>query len=1199
VAVYTGLPTLLGWPWHETQQRSVADVGPVLQQRQQLIQNLYSGVDQEAALETLRLYGVEYVYIGQLERALYDANGLAKFDAMAQAGLIDEVYRQGSTRIYRVSPSGAPPGVLTTTLPVQTPTRAMPQPPAMLGQAVGSLPESERFGQFGLGDAGQQALVVVLWLLGWYVLAALGLPVAVLIFGQRRAGWSDGGWIWSRLIGLLLLGYCVWLPVSAGLWVYGRLALAIGLLLALAIAALAAQLVGRRANAGVSLLSVPGLVAGLRTIGAALRGNSRRVLWGELVWLAGFAAMLALRALNPDLWQPYWGGEKPFEFGLLNALVRSPVMPPYSPFFSDGTINYYYYGFFLMSMPIKAIGVAPSIGFNLVIPTLYALFAAGLFALGARISGRAWVGLAAVVAVALLGNLAAVFPAGWSEGIAPVLRALASGPQDLGQRLGSWFVGPSRVIPYTINEFPYWGFLFADLHPHLIAMPIGALALALVFELFEARQAARGSRLWLAGSIAALALAALALGTLAVTTSWDLPTYALLLAGGLAGGAWRRRGPLVARARGAALGAVLAALVTAGGLALYLPFFRGFVSPVGGLGQVTTPTSLSDYLLLYGVYLAVVAPVVIGAAWRLVALPLRRRRSAAAVGIVASSPETTRLPQMLLLLVVLLVVAAVVLALGQALATTLVPALRQGPAEGPLGLLQRAQAMLGPRVWAALLVVAAAPVVLSRRVSRPVWFATLLAVVAWLVSFAIEVVFLRDHLAGGDWYRMNTVFKFGLQIWVLLALAAALLLPAVARWLRRAPAVAAVPAGVVLALLVALGLVFPLAGTANRVAYRFPDPVGPTLDGLAFMDTAVYTVAPGYLGLSDDQMQPTPIELRFDGQAIRWLNTHIEGTPVVLQSSAEFYRLYGVRVAANTGLPTVVSPLHESEQRNSSLVAARDRDVQQIYRTTSADEALSLLVKYRVAYVYVGPIERLIYGQPGAAKFDMMTHPDQRGLTALDEVYRNEQVVIYQVRREVFSLAQYALQPEAGQPEQQSDQAQPPAIDQSSVSQAALEQLAAANPGDVSVVWQLAQQYIGERKYVEAADALARAASEHPDDVGLQQFYGDALNLAGRRQEAEAAYRQAIAANPSAGNYAKLAGALFSWGELDRAEEVYQQAATLDPELADTQCGLGLIEEQRTNTDRAIEYYSRCRDLSQPDSEMRRQAENGLERLAR
>ena len=53
----------------------------------------------------------------------------------------------------------------------------------------------------------------------------------------------------------------------------------------------------------------------------------------------------------------------------------------------------------------------------------------------------------------------------------------------------------------------------------------------------------------------------------------------------------------------------------------------------------------------------------------------------------------------------------------------------------------------------------------SRSVSA--LFGGLLLVTALLVSLGVEVVYLADHLQGGDLFRMNTVFKFYIQVWIL------------------------------------------------------------------------------------------------------------------------------------------------------------------------------------------------------------------------------------------------------------------------------------------------------------------------------------------------------------------------------------------------------------------------------------------------
>ena len=55
--------------------------------------------------------------------------------------------------------------------------------------------------------------------------------------------------------------------------------------------------------------------------------------------------------------------------------------------------------------------------------------------------------------------------------------------------------------------------------------------------------------------------------------------------------------------------------------------------------------------------------------------------------------------------------------------------------------------------------------------------AALLAATGLAVLAGTQVVYLKDHLQGGDAYRMNTLFKFYNQVWVLWGVAAAIVLP--------------------------------------------------------------------------------------------------------------------------------------------------------------------------------------------------------------------------------------------------------------------------------------------------------------------------------------------------------------------------------------------------------------------------------------
>jgi uncharacterized membrane protein len=102
VSVYTGLPTVVGWRHHQAQQRVGVD-GEMVNWRLDDVNECYNTTDIARAEEILEQYDVGYVYVGEYERAYYDAQALAKFDQMVERGLLQLVYDAHGVKIYETS----------------------------------------------------------------------------------------------------------------------------------------------------------------------------------------------------------------------------------------------------------------------------------------------------------------------------------------------------------------------------------------------------------------------------------------------------------------------------------------------------------------------------------------------------------------------------------------------------------------------------------------------------------------------------------------------------------------------------------------------------------------------------------------------------------------------------------------------------------------------------------------------------------------------------------------------------------------------------------------------------------------------------------------------------------------------------------------------------------------------------------------
>ena len=102
-AITTGLPSVLGWNYHQRQQRSLDPLPGWVSRRDSNIRLFYNTTDIDIAVDMLYHYDVKYVVHSGLERVQSSPAGREKFDAMVSQGLLSVAYAIDGGIIYQVN----------------------------------------------------------------------------------------------------------------------------------------------------------------------------------------------------------------------------------------------------------------------------------------------------------------------------------------------------------------------------------------------------------------------------------------------------------------------------------------------------------------------------------------------------------------------------------------------------------------------------------------------------------------------------------------------------------------------------------------------------------------------------------------------------------------------------------------------------------------------------------------------------------------------------------------------------------------------------------------------------------------------------------------------------------------------------------------------------------------------------------------
>jgi YYY domain-containing protein len=750
----------------------------------------------------------------------------------------------------------------------------------------------------------------------------------------------------------------------------------------------------------------------------------------EGLFLVAFAGWAFVRAANPEI----VGTEKPMELAFINSILHSSNLPPHDPWLSGFAISYYYFGYVLVSMLARLAGTLPGVAFNMGISLIFALSALGaygvvynLLAFRKESNPQGSDDTPTPLAAPLLGpffilivsNLEGFFRllhhggvfwrrqngqlvSGFWEWIG--LKELTQPPQvPFTWSLDGhwWWWQASRVVQDfdfnwvnkgdVIDEFPFFSFLLADLHPHVLMMPFAFLAMALSLNLFlrggESNFRILGLNLkldrwdfW---------LGAVVLGGLAFLNTWDFPIYVALFAGAYALAAHKRglreESSSTSQATSPAIQIIKDFLIlgfTLGvtGIILYLPFYIGFSSQAGGL----LPNLI---YITRGVYLWVMfAPLLVPLFTLLIYFwKTKKERVSLKRGLKVVLGVVLGLG--LLAHILALIIAGLPMLSGLNPDASLAPDAYLGSVGAPNwgalvreGLVRR---LTVPGTLLTLIILIGMLIALlwpereettlnKEDASSPYaprasdqHFVMMLILLGGLLVLVPEFVFLRDLFG----YRINTIFKFYFQTWLFWGVASAYAV--VVLWDELSAALGAILLRVGILIPIVLSLVYPLSSLWDKTQ-GFSPAQGWTLDGTAY------------------RMRNSPAE----AAAAAWLRDAPRG--VVVEAVGGSYSS-AARMAAHSGQPTILGwEFHEMQWRGGlEEIGSRQSDVARLYCTRDWNAASAILDQYDVRYVVVGGLERATY--TGEAANCVGGLAEGKFERFLETAFQEGDVTIYQI----------------------------------------------------------------------------------------------------------------------------------------------------------------------------------------------------------
>ena len=773
----------------------------------------------------------------------------------------------------------------------------------------------------------------------WGLLEVIGL-VTIQLVVYLLGNLSDKGYSVSKTLGFLLMTYITYvLSRHAGL-PYDRTIIIISLLI---------------------LTCLSFALSSSKKVSSVLKSRKfwRSVIITDLVFTVCFILFLSLQIYDPDI----DGGEAPMDFSYINSAVRSSNLPPPYPWYSGKSLEscYYYFGHFVVATLTKLSGIQPSITYNLAMCTFMSILAVSAFGIGFNLTKKYAYGLLAIYFVVFMANMF-----GFLHVINTIfpqinIRTPSYAPSIKGtffQRLteggdSSVFWWSTRVIPWTITEVPWFSFLWSDLHAHFMSHVFVLLVITFILSIFLSKKvgfAVFGDTN--SEKLLKIIILSICIGFLFPQFIWVYPILLLFSVLVLAVQQYVNSEKFRLKS--------LFYIVSVGGTIIVLSFiffsnlFISLLFPSkGSMSPEINKTSVYHFLILFSLFLFLIFSYLF---YKFSKLEVFKKRKMKFFSYI--------IPILFLIIVALSI--ADFFTRPNAFFSPLKVELNYNSIIHNFQML-----IIGvPIILLSLIVI------LKKNADRIQQFISLMILTGTLI-----VLFSELYSAPG---RYVFIFKVYNPLWIF--------------W-------------TVSSVFIVFYINMKFKGSKNKLKFVYLF----LLWFLILSSSVIYLIIASYsetngFRLSYGRTTPTLDGLDFlnithkeDYKAIEWINKNIKGIHVILEVPGKQYT-YTSRVSSYTGLPTVLGwEYHASEVTQAKDIYNRSEDVNLIYNTTDNNEAIILLKKYKVDYIYIGEMEHgpsiifesnyvvhIEYPKEGLDKFSK--YPEIYTL-----VYNNSNVQIYHV----------------------------------------------------------------------------------------------------------------------------------------------------------------------------------------------------------